>query len=58
MVTVGLIGGKLFLIVMILLVKYSEKACGMSTESKEDGRGVDFFLPIMALKLSVVVTCV
>ena len=48
---VGLIGGKLFLIVMILLVKYSEKACGMSSESKEDGRGVEFFLPRMALKL-------
>ena len=49
--TVVLIGGKLFLIVMILLVKYSEKACGMSSESKEDGRGVEFFLPRMALKL-------
>ena len=58
MITVGFIGGKLFLIVMILLVKYSEKACGMSPESREDGRGVNFFLPIMALKLSVVVTCV
>ena len=51
MATVGLSGGKLFLIVMILLVKYSEKACGMSSESKEDGRGVEFFLPRMALKL-------
>ena len=51
MVTVGLSGGKLFLIVMILLVKYSEKACGMSSESKEDGRGVEFFLPRMALRL-------
>ena len=36
---------------MILLVKYSEKACGMSSESKEDGRGVEFLLPRMALKL-------
>ena len=34
MATVGLSGGKLFLIVTILLVKYSEKACGMSSESK------------------------
>ena len=50
MATVGLSGGKLFLIVMILVVKYSEKACGVS-ESKEDGRGVEFFLPRMALKL-------
>ena len=49
--TVGLSGGKLFLIVMIQLVKYSEKACGVSSESKEDGRGVEFFLPRMALKL-------
>ena len=49
--TVGLSGGKLFLIVMIQLVKYSEKACGVSSESKEDERGVEFFLPRMALKL-------
>ena len=48
MATVGLSGGKLFLIVMILLVKYSEKACGMSGE---EGRGVKFFLPRKALKL-------
>jgi len=51
MATVGLSGGKLFLIVMILLVKYLKKACGMSSESKEDGIGVEFFLPRMALKL-------
>ena len=51
MATVELSGGKLFLIVMILLVKFSEKACGMSSESKEDGRGVEFFLPRIALKL-------
>ena len=37
MATVGLSGGKLFLIVMMLLMKYSEKACGVSSESKEDG---------------------
>ena len=35
----------------ILLVKYSEKACGTSSESKEGGRGLEFFLPRMALKL-------
>lgn len=40
-VTVGLVGRKLFLIVMILVGKYSEKACGMSPDSKEDGRGVE-----------------
>ena len=51
MATVGLSGGKLFLIVMILLVKYSEKGGGMLSESKEDGKGVEFFLPRMALKL-------
>ena len=52
MATVGLSGGKLFFFtVMISLVKYSEKACGMSSESKEDGMGVEFFLPRMALKL-------
>ena len=51
MANVGLSGGKLFLNVMILLVKYSEKACGISSESKEDGTGVEFFLPRMALKL-------
>ena len=51
MATVGLSGGKLFLIVMILLVKYLEKACGMLSESKEDRRGVEFFLPRMALKM-------
>ena len=49
--TVGLSGGKLFLIVMIQLVKYSEKACGMTSESKEDRIGVDFCVPRMALKL-------
>ena len=65
--TVRLVGGKLFLIVVILLVKYSEillvkysevllvkyseKACGTSSESKEGGRGLEFFLPRMALKL-------
>ena len=48
MATVGLTGGNLFVIVMILLVKYSEKACGMS---EEEGRGVKFFLPRKALKL-------
>ena len=51
MATVGLSGGKLFLIMMISLVKYSERACGMSSESKEDGVGAEFFLPRMALKL-------
>ena len=51
MATVGVSGGKLFLIVMILLVKYSEKGGGMLSESKEDGKGVEFFLPRMALKL-------
>ena len=44
MATVGLSGGKLFLIVMILLVKHSEEVCGMSS----DGRSVEFFLPRMA----------
>ena len=49
MTTVGLSGGKLFLIVMILLVKHSEEVCGVSS----DGRSVEFFLPRsrMALKL-------
>ena len=47
MATVGLSGGKLFVIVMILLVKYSEEVCGMSS----DGSSVEFFLPRMALKL-------
>ena len=32
-------------------MKYPEKACGMLSESKEDWRGVEFFLPRMALKL-------
>ena len=36
MATVGLSGGKLFLIVMILLGKYPEKACGMSSESNAE----------------------
>ena len=36
METVGLVGGKLLLIVQILLVKNSEKASGRLTESKED----------------------
>ena len=49
MATVGLSGGKLLLIVMTLLVKYSEKACGMSSEFKEDGRDVEFLSPKMAL---------
>ena len=39
----GLVGGKLFVIVMTSLVKYSEKDFITSSESKEDGRGVDFF---------------
>ena len=34
----------------ILSVKYSEKACGRSSESKEDGTGVEFFLPRMVSK--------
>ena len=51
MANVGLSGGKLLLIVMTLLVKYSQKACGKSSEFKEDGRGVEFFLPRMAVKL-------
>ena len=37
MATVGLSGGKLFLIVMILLVKYSEKACGILQSLKKMG---------------------
>ena len=44
METVGLVGGKLFLIVQILSVKNLEKACSRSSESKEDGTGVEFFL--------------
>ena len=50
METVGLVGGKLFLVVQILSVKCVEKACGRSSESKEDGTGVEFFLPKMVLK--------
>ena len=48
--TVGLVGGKLFLIVQILIVKNSKKACGRSSESKEDGTAVELLLPKMMLK--------
>ena len=50
METVGLVVGKLFLIVQSLSVKNLEKACGRSSESKEDGTGVELFLPTMVLK--------
>ena len=49
MATVGLSGGKLFLLVMILLVKYSEKACGMTSESKEAVSYTHLTLPTMAV---------
>ena len=37
--TVGFGGGKLFLMVRIFSVKYSEKTVGRSSESKAEGRG-------------------
>ena len=49
-----MVAGKLFLIVKILSVKNLEKACGRSSESKEDGTGVEFFLPKMVLKFGTV----
>ena len=48
--TVGFGGGKLFLMVRIFSVKYSEKTVGKSSESKAEGTGEEKFLPSMELK--------
>ena len=48
--TVGFGGEKLFLMVRIFSVKYSEKTIGRSSESKAEGRGEEKFLPSMELK--------
>ena len=42
--------GSCFLIEQILSVKYSEKTCGRSSDSKEDGTDVELFLPTTVLK--------
>ena len=49
---VGFGGGKLFLMMRIFSVKYSEKTVGRASESKAEGRGEEkgFFLPSMELK--------
>ena len=47
---VGFGGRKLFLMVRIFSVKYSEKTVGRSSESKAEGRGEEKFLPSMKLK--------
>ena len=43
-------GEKLFLMVRVFSVKYSEKTVGRSSESKAEGRGEETFLPSMELK--------
>ena len=48
--TVGFGGGKLFLMVRIFSVKFSEKTVGRSSESKAEGSGEEKFLPSMELK--------
>ena len=48
--TGGLGGEKLFLMVQIFSVKYSEKTVGRSSESKAEGRGEEKFLSSMELK--------
>ena len=48
--TVGFGGGKLFLMVRIFSITYSEKTVGRSSESKAEGKGEEKFLLSMELK--------
>jgi len=54
MATVGLSGGKLFLIVMILLGKYPEKACGMSSESNAETLILELAISILCHTMMIV----
>ena len=50
--TAGFGGGKLFLMVRIFSVKYSEKTVGRSSESETEGRGEEKFLLSCDIRLS------